>query len=215
MWLLFYSLRSRRLEVAGEREDGRARGRHARGPSRAPVFSCAHYFQAPATQANFFVSRACFLDQSFPLSFFLILTFVSQFSWNFGWLITCVRSLLSALQKEKCEKERGARQRNARLPRAPLSAPFWDLTTRQQRRKWKRRWKIWNFFALIPSCPVTWSMEIRLGDGLVVGTEGGDRVRVQRGDKNISRLVVAFSRQLENLTISRRSSSVTAEKCTN
>ena len=35
------SLRSRRLEVAGERENGRARGRHA-----------PHYFQAPATQAT-------------------------------------------------------------------------------------------------------------------------------------------------------------------
>ena len=54
------SLRSRRLEVVGETENGRARGRHARGdcslslrvsPSRTPVFSCAHYFQAPATQA--------------------------------------------------------------------------------------------------------------------------------------------------------------------
>ena len=37
------SLRSRRLEVAGERENTRARGRHA---------TCAHYFQAPATQAR-------------------------------------------------------------------------------------------------------------------------------------------------------------------
>ena len=54
------SLRCRRLEVAGERENGHARGRHAKGwgflsprvsPSRTPVFSCAHYFQAPATQA--------------------------------------------------------------------------------------------------------------------------------------------------------------------
>ena len=51
-WLYSDSLRSRRLEVAGERENGRARGRHARSPSRAPVFSWAHYFQAPATQAN-------------------------------------------------------------------------------------------------------------------------------------------------------------------
>ena len=42
------SLRSRRWEVAGERENGRA------SPSRAPVFSCAHYFQAPATQATSF-----------------------------------------------------------------------------------------------------------------------------------------------------------------
>ena len=43
-------MRSRRLEVVGERENGRARGRHPRG-SRAPVFSHAHHFQAPATQA--------------------------------------------------------------------------------------------------------------------------------------------------------------------
>ena len=31
-------------KVVGERENGRARGRHA-------FFFCAHYFQAPATQA--------------------------------------------------------------------------------------------------------------------------------------------------------------------
>ena len=58
-WL---SLRSRRLEVVGERENGRARGRHAKdegAPSPLaclllahPFFSCAHYFQAPATQAT-------------------------------------------------------------------------------------------------------------------------------------------------------------------
>ena len=31
------------MEVTGERENGRARGRHASvSPSRAPVFSCAH-----------------------------------------------------------------------------------------------------------------------------------------------------------------------------
>ena len=41
-WIfLTCSLRSRRLEVMGERENG-----------SAPVFSCAHYFQAPATQAT-------------------------------------------------------------------------------------------------------------------------------------------------------------------
>ena len=40
------SLRSRRLEVVGERENGCMRG------SRTPVFSCAHYFQAPDTQAK-------------------------------------------------------------------------------------------------------------------------------------------------------------------
>ena len=54
------SLRSRRLEVVGERENGRARGRHARGevslrvsPTRANVFSCA----APATQAGSWKTR--------------------------------------------------------------------------------------------------------------------------------------------------------------
>ena len=41
-----YSLRSRRFEVVGEREKGRATGRHA------PVLFFAHYFQAPATQAK-------------------------------------------------------------------------------------------------------------------------------------------------------------------
>ena len=52
--------------VAGawkERKNGRARRRHTRGerecslsprvsPSRAPVLSCTHYFQAPAKQAT-------------------------------------------------------------------------------------------------------------------------------------------------------------------
>ena len=58
------SLRSRRLEVVGARKNGRTRRRHARGegaprvsPSRAPVISCAHYFQAPATQAITPVAR--------------------------------------------------------------------------------------------------------------------------------------------------------------
>ena len=47
------SLRSRRLEVVGERENWRTRGRHARRVSfsRARFFSCALYFQAPAMQA--------------------------------------------------------------------------------------------------------------------------------------------------------------------
>ena len=50
----FFSLRSRRLEVMGERENGRARGRHARGVSLARGVSFAHYFQEPATQATTF-----------------------------------------------------------------------------------------------------------------------------------------------------------------
>ena len=71
-----FSLRSRRLEVAGERENGRARGRHARvSPSRAPVFSCGHYFQAPATQAknNF---------QLMPWQVIAILKEYSEKNWN-------------------------------------------------------------------------------------------------------------------------------------
>ena len=51
------SLRSRRLEVVGTRKNGRARKETREGtprafPSRTPVLSFAHYFQAPATQAN-------------------------------------------------------------------------------------------------------------------------------------------------------------------
>ena len=44
----------------GERENGRARRRHAplASPSRAPVFSCAHYFQAPATQASWHLTSS-------------------------------------------------------------------------------------------------------------------------------------------------------------
>ena len=80
--LLSCCFRSRSLEVAGERENGRARGRHARGesPSRAPVFSCANYFQAPATQANenFTLkvnSRRFKLNRAYSISFN---------SWNVG-----------------------------------------------------------------------------------------------------------------------------------
>ena len=56
--MMISSLRSRRLGVVGTRKNGRAR----RGltpcvsPSRAPVLSFAHFFQAPATQARWFQS---------------------------------------------------------------------------------------------------------------------------------------------------------------
>ena len=43
----------RESTVVGERENGRAQGRHASvSASHAPVFACARYFQAPATQAK-------------------------------------------------------------------------------------------------------------------------------------------------------------------
>jgi len=66
-----FSLRTSRLEVVGIRKNARARRRHARGeggsltprvsPSRVPVLSFAHYFQAPATQAkgNCFCRDCC------------------------------------------------------------------------------------------------------------------------------------------------------------
>ena len=46
-----FSMRSRRVEVVDERENGRARETRV-SPSRASVFSCTHYFQAPATLAS-------------------------------------------------------------------------------------------------------------------------------------------------------------------
>ena len=47
-----FSLRSRRLEVVGTRKNGGARRRHpSSAPSRVPVLSFTHYFQAPARQA--------------------------------------------------------------------------------------------------------------------------------------------------------------------
>ena len=48
------SLRSRRLEAVGTKKKTGAREEDTRrvSPSRAPVLSFTHYFQAPATQAN-------------------------------------------------------------------------------------------------------------------------------------------------------------------
>ena len=53
------NLRSRRLEVVGtkkkrarKKETREGRGTPRVSPSRAPVLSFAHYFQAPATQAK-------------------------------------------------------------------------------------------------------------------------------------------------------------------
>ena len=68
-----FSLRSRRLEVEGTRKNGRARV----SPSRAPVLSFAHYFQAPATQA--ILSRVFMTTVVVPLSAFLRFISVSRF----------------------------------------------------------------------------------------------------------------------------------------
>ena len=60
----FLSLRSRRLEVVGTRKNGRARRTHlipCVSPSRTPVLSFTHYFQAPTTQARDFFPILPFL----------------------------------------------------------------------------------------------------------------------------------------------------------
>ena len=58
IWHFIFSLLSRHLEVVGARKNGRERETHFSprvSPSRAPVLFCAHYFQAPATQAIFYL----------------------------------------------------------------------------------------------------------------------------------------------------------------
>ena len=72
------------LEVVGVRENERARGRHARGVSlrvspRVPVFSCANYFQAPATQAN---SNYISLSDKQIKDLRLLLLYVKQYHYN-------------------------------------------------------------------------------------------------------------------------------------
>ena len=53
LWEKTFSLRSRRLEVAGERENGRARGRHARGEGASSPLACLllarPFFLVPTT----------------------------------------------------------------------------------------------------------------------------------------------------------------------
>ena len=52
-----FSLRKRRLEVVGERENGRARGRHARGEGAPSPLACLHlarpFFLVPTTSKHF------------------------------------------------------------------------------------------------------------------------------------------------------------------
>lgn len=87
------------------------------------------------------------------------------------WLTNSLRQESPAYLAEREMRERTG---HPCLPRAPSSPPIRDLMIRQRQRKWKPRWKIWNLFALIPSRPVTWSMEVKLE------LKRGDPVRVQR-----------------------------------
>ena len=59
-FLLLGSLRNRRLEVVGARKNG-AREGDTRVYRASPFFSCAHYFQTPATQVSFLVLRKLLL----------------------------------------------------------------------------------------------------------------------------------------------------------
>ena len=77
----------------GRRENGRARGRHARSdgvsPSRAPGFSCAHVFQASATQATILDLSILHHKLSIPDFHFLNVIllasnwYLSKFFWTF------------------------------------------------------------------------------------------------------------------------------------
>ena len=77
----------------GGRENGRARGRHARSdgvsPSRAPGFSCAHFFQASATQATILDLSILHHKLSIPDFHFLNVIllasnwYLSKFFWTF------------------------------------------------------------------------------------------------------------------------------------
>ena len=63
-FLFLSSLRSRRLEVKKKRAF-REGDTPRVSPSRAPVLSFAHYFQAPATQASFFAENNLLFQRMF------------------------------------------------------------------------------------------------------------------------------------------------------
>ena len=91
IYLFGFSLRSRRLEVVGERENRRTQGRHARVDffSRARFFSCP-LLTIPATQAIldcFFITLRPTSVPGFPPS---ILTIFTTSSSKFPQVLTVV-----------------------------------------------------------------------------------------------------------------------------
>ena len=87
IYLFGFSLRSRRLEVVGERENRRTRGLTS---SLSRVFSLAHYLQVPATQAIldcFFITLRPTSVPGFPPS---ILTIFTTSSSKFPQVLTVV-----------------------------------------------------------------------------------------------------------------------------
>ena len=69
-FLYLSSLRSRRLEVAGERENGRARGRHARGEGASFPLACL------------LLARPFFLVPTTSKRLLRRLVFISPIVWN-------------------------------------------------------------------------------------------------------------------------------------
>ena len=103
---------------------------------------------------------------------------------------------------------------NPRPPIRQMSSPsITDLMIRQRRRQWKRSWKIdfasfTNFFALIPSHPVT-GKERRS-----VGTEEGRPRPISDRESKIYRFAVPVLKSTQNLVMSSRSCAGTAKKWT-
>ena len=65
----YFSLRSRRLEVVGKRENGRARGRHACLLLARPFFLVPTQFQAPATAGYYYLWTATNVLMTVPFVF--------------------------------------------------------------------------------------------------------------------------------------------------
>ena len=136
-FVVLASLRNRRLEVVGKRENGRARGRHARGegaPSplaclllaRSFSLACAHYFQAPAaTQAAFWHSNASTEDRSDqePIKwlswsdrlliassrFELLRMYSAEVRWPILRILLCLAHALNIPGCDLCQKEKLSR----------------------------------------------------------------------------------------------------------
>ena len=82
-----FSLRSRRLELVSERENGRARGVTHSCP---PVFSCAHYYQALKSLERAGISEHAFLH-------FLSERQRNDLLGSFGWTSVTYDWLMVAL----------------------------------------------------------------------------------------------------------------------
>ena len=133
---------------------------------------------------------------------FLFLVKRSSNEWTnalFCWTSFSAGGSFSCLEKEGEPWERGC-----------IGGSLGTLRSDNGRSQWKCRWKIdftffEFFFAVIPSQPVTWWLELKRGDC----------VRDQRGIV-VYHLAFPVLKSTKNLVISsRRSCAGTAKKCTN